>query len=679
MADGKKRGRKPAPIRAETPEARRLTVFLRELWERSGKTYNDLAAELNWSRSSIGNHYSGAVPSRRVVVQLVEATALPHEVEQKKAEAVRLWERAANPPSAQVAVRQQPAGTPPVVARYLHDGHSRLSEVDQQSRRLARELATAQELVVMLTALNTSLDARLQQLATASDEGDSEQAQQQLAEVLHHLEQTQKDLVEARQARDQAEALAATARRRCLELEEELALLRLLDPDTAPSSASSDPEARPDLDTQALLADPAEALRTARRLLDEGRVLRAEAADFLGVAASTAATSQVVRRSERWQASTLVLGRALGCVLAMSSAAVQVATPAAWHLLTAPVLMLGVVLAIDPWHWIAVAWPWIRSAFRREPLPRQLPVLLGDLAPRLMRGLTAILAAAGAGYTTSLARNDHLWWLCLTLPGAAVMALVTVCGYDRSLAQTLRAALADVLADLKAPAIPATQPPPGQRRLPVRQRWLQILDGRWIDTRADEIKAFLRRPWSPHTPWWLLICLTPLVFLALAPLSVVLERFFSPLAKHAGAVWATINQPVTRFFATHTGGLPLTASEVHTLWLTGGIAIGLLSAATRAFAARLTWALWGAATIWMTWTGTPATTRPTAAGLTALVWGTASVIALNGLGSRPRVTTINLIGDVHGALQKHHSADSPESNTNGQETNSTQQPPAASA
>ncbi|RPF30341.1 helix-turn-helix transcriptional regulator [Streptomyces sp. TLI_185] len=670
MADSKKRGRKPAPIRAETSEARRLTEFLRELRERSGKTYNDLAAELNWSRSSIGNHYSGAVPPREVVVQLVVATAFPHEVEQRKADAVRLWERATNPPSAQVAVRPEAAGSPSAVARHMHDGRSRLSEADQQSRRLARELAAAQELVVMLTALNTSLDARLQQLAATPDEDNSEQVQQQLAEVLHQLEQTQKDLVEARQGRDQAEALAATARRRCLVLEEELALLRLLDPDADVPAEPREPEEAPELDTQALLADPAEALSTARRLLDEGRALRKEAADSLGVAATTAATSKVVRRSERWQASALVLGRALGCVLAMSGAAVQVATAPAWHLLTAPVLMLGVLLAVDPWHWVAVAWPWLRATIRREPLPRQLPVRLGDLAPRLLRGLSAALAAAGAGYTTSLARDDHLWWLYLTLPGTAVTALVTVCGYDRALARTLRAAFDDVHADLKAPV---ARPPLGQRRLPSLQRWLEILDGRWIDARVDELKAFLRRPWSPRTPWWLLICLLPFVFLALAPIGAVLEQFFSPLAEHAGAVWATINQPVTRFLATRTGGLPLTASAAHALWLAGGIAIALLSAATRAFAARLTWALWGAATVWMTWAGTPATTRPTAAGLTALVWGIASVIALNGLGSRPRVTTINLIGDVPAALQQHDSSDSPASDANAQEADSRQQ------
>ncbi|MGK5695569.1 helix-turn-helix domain-containing protein [Streptomyces sp. URMC 128] len=659
MADGKKRGRKPAPIRAETPEARRLTVFLRELRERSGKTYSDLAVELNWSRSSIGNHYSGAVPSREVVVQLVEATAFPHEVEQRKAEAVRLWERAAHPPAAQMAVRRNPADAQSAVARYMHDGRSRLSEADQQSRRLARELTTAQELVVMLTALNTKLDARIQELAATPDEGNSEQIQEQLSGVFQQLEQAQKDLVEARGARDQAEALAATARRRCLELEEELALLRLLDPGSSPPADSAEPEQGPGLDTQALLADPEEALRTARRLLDEGRALRGEAADSLGVAAATVATSRVVRRSERWQASALVLGRALGCVLAMSGAAVHVVTAPAWHLLTVPVVMLGVLLAVDPWRWVAVAWPWLRALMRREPLPRQLPVLLADLSPRLLRGLTAALSAVGAGYTTSLARDDHLWWLYLTLPGTAVMVLATMFGYDHGLVRALRAALADVRADLTAPVLSPSLPLKEQH-LPARQRWIQILDGRWFDARVDEIWAFLRRPWSPHTPWWLLLCLTPLLFIALVPIGAALERFFSPLTEHAGGVWSTINQPVTHFLNTHTDGLPLSAQSAHALWLTGGIAIALLSAATRSFAARLTWTLWGAATVWMTWAAAPATARPTAAGMAAIVWGITSVIALNGVGTRPRVTTINLIGDVPAALQKHHATDTPE-------------------
>jgi hypothetical protein len=36
------------------------------------------------------------------------------------------------------------------------------------------------------------------------------------------------------------------------------------------------------------------------------------------------------------------------------------------------------------------------------------------------------------------------------------------------------------------------------------------------------------------------------------------------------------------------------------------------------------------------------------------------VFALNGVGTRPRVTTINLIGDVPAALQKHHATDTPD-------------------
>ncbi|WP_030619365.1 hypothetical protein [Streptomyces fulvoviolaceus] len=159
---------------------------------------------------------------------------------------------------------------------------------------------------------------------------------------------------------------------------------------------------------------------------------------------------------------------------------------------------------------------------------------------------------------------------------------------------------------------------------------------------------------------------------AVGPISAVLQQFFSPLPEHAGDVWATINQPVTRFLNTHADGLPLTPSAAHALWLAGDIAIALLSEATRAFAARLTWALWGASTVWMTWAGTPAITRPTAAGLTALVWGIASILALNGLGSRPHITTINLIGDVPTTLQQHHSTDPAESDANSQEADSTQ-------
>lgn len=35
----------------------------------------------------------------------------------------------------------------------------------------------------------------------------------------------------------------------------------------------------------------------------------------------------------------------------------------------------------------------------------------------------------------------------------------------------------------------------------------------------------------------------------------------------------------------------------------------------------------------------------------AVIWGLVSIIALNGVGQRPRITTINLFGDVRAAMQ----------------------------
>ncbi|MEW2085683.1 hypothetical protein [Streptomyces sp. NPDC005283] len=46
---------------------------------------------------------------------------------------------------------------------------------------------------------------------------------------------------------------------------------------------------------------------------------------------------------------------------------------------------------------------------------------------------------------------------------------------------------------------------------------------------------------------------------------------------------------------------------------------------------RLTWAAWGAATVWMVWTATPHTSHPVAAGLAVLAWTFLSAFAMRGL------------------------------------------------
>ena len=134
------------------------------------------------------------------------------------------------------------------------------------------------------------------------------------------------------------------------------------------------------------------------------------------------------------------------------------------------------------------------------------------------------------------------------------------------------------------------------------------------------------------------------------------------LGRHTHLALRTVDEPVTRFFETHTAGLPLTPTTAHALWLGSGALALLLSAVTRAFSARLTWTLWGAATALMAWSGTGAASRSTATGIVAIAWGLVSIVALNGVGTRPRTTTINLFGDVPKAMQPKQPAahDSPD-------------------
>lgn len=51
--------------------------------------------------------------------------------------------------------------------------------------------------------------------------------------------------------------------------------------------------------------------------------------------------------------------------------------------------------------------------------------------------------------------------------------------------------------------------------------------------------------------------------------------------------------------------------------------------------ARLTWTLWGAATIAMTWATAPTDSRTIATGITVLAWTAASTLALHGWTLRP--------------------------------------------
>ncbi|WP_327372322.1 hypothetical protein [Streptomyces sp. NBC_01217] len=105
----------------------------------------------------------------------------------------------------------------------------------------------------------------------------------------------------------------------------------------------------------------------------------------------------------------------------------------------------------------------------------------------------------------------------------------------------------------------------------------------------------------------------------------------------SSGVAAVVDQPVRTYIAQHSAGLAVEGSTVYTLWLLTGIVGLVLGYLSRNNGVRAMWAGWGAATVWMVWTATPATSRPVAAGLAVLAWTFLSAFAMRGLTLRRRV------------------------------------------
>ncbi|MFI8234918.1 hypothetical protein ACIGDI_39600 [Streptomyces sp. NPDC085900] len=78
--------------------------------------------------------------------------------------------------------------------------------------------------------------------------------------------------------------------------------------------------------------------------------------------------------------------------------------------------------------------------------------------------------------------------------------------------------------------------------------------------------------------------------------------------------------------------LPVTS--LHLLWVASGAALLLMGFMFGGFGARMTWIVWGAATVVMVWSGTPGDARQVAAALVTVAWGLASIPAMRGLSLR---------------------------------------------
>ncbi|MFI6689102.1 hypothetical protein [Streptomyces sp. NPDC050485] len=108
----------------------------------------------------------------------------------------------------------------------------------------------------------------------------------------------------------------------------------------------------------------------------------------------------------------------------------------------------------------------------------------------------------------------------------------------------------------------------------------------------------------------------------------------------SSGVVAVVDQPVRTYIAQHSAGLAVEGSTVYTLWLLTGIVGLVLGYLSRNNGVRAMWTAWGAATVSMVWTTTPATSRPIAAGLAVLAWTFLSAFAMRGLTLRRRVVTV---------------------------------------
>lgn len=102
-----------------------------------------------------------------------------------------------------------------------------------------------------------------------------------------------------------------------------------------------------------------------------------------------------------------------------------------------------------------------------------------------------------------------------------------------------------------------------------------------------------------------------------------------------GAEWVSttaaadiVLQPVRRYLDAHAAGLPVNTDTLWWTWCAAGTLLFTTSTVSRSLAARLGWALFGAASAAMVYNAAAAPTQPVAAGVTVIWWIVLSFAAL---------------------------------------------------
>ncbi|MEV0151672.1 MULTISPECIES: hypothetical protein [unclassified Nonomuraea] len=99
---------------------------------------------------------------------------------------------------------------------------------------------------------------------------------------------------------------------------------------------------------------------------------------------------------------------------------------------------------------------------------------------------------------------------------------------------------------------------------------------------------------------------------------------------------AVVTTPVHAYITAHAAGLPTGAEVIWSAWAVTGPILWLLCWLTgSSWSARLAWLLYGAGTVAMVYSASPASGRMLAAGTSVLYWGVLSVFALRGMRRQP--------------------------------------------
>ncbi|MEU9313424.1 hypothetical protein [Streptomyces sp. NPDC048256] len=197
-----------------------------------------------------------------------------------------------------------------------------------------------------------------------------------------------------------------------------------------------------------------------------------------------------------------------------------------------------------------------------------------------------------------------------------------------------------------------TPPPAKPTRRPLarlRTAWSTAWkDGGFLHQRAAEVRRFWRTGWDDAAVWiktLALIAGASVVVLIVGTAADIVTTVLGKLSAapaidvgdvDGGGLWGTVDHPVRAYLADQAAHLTVTPAALYRAWQTAGL-IALIGGFFGNAGARLTWLLWGAASVFMVWSASPDGGRAAATGLAALMWALASIVALHGLTLRPVV------------------------------------------